>query len=401
MRKRVILGIIVALVIGASAYFYIAKNKAAAYTNVKTAQVSKGEVKSYLATTAVIKSKNVKEYFGQQLRVSKLNVKVGEPVTQGQLLLSYDVTDINNSIKQAEIQYENAVISKSILTNSNNDIKNKIVDADKKIQELEGQIESLRGSTNPLDSARVYTLESQRTQLKATRDSLKPVSSDQLKQADNAISLAKIALESARAKLGEGKENVVADFDGVVTAVNVIEGGIANPALAAIVIQDLNSLKAVVSLGKFDAAKIQLEQAAEVKANGNTAKGKVTYIDPVAKKTASVAGTDTTLNTEIDILEKAEGLKIDFDTEVNILLGEKAAVIKVPVEAVRNDKTNRDYVFVVEGDKAVERTVKLGLHSDLEVEIIEGVKEGEKVVLNPTGNLKDGGLVKETTEVEK
>ena len=401
MRKKVIIGIIMAMVIGVSAYIYIAKIKEAAYTSVKTTQVSKGEVKSYLATTAVVKSKNIKEYYGQQMRVSKLNVKVGQSVTKGQVLLSYDVTDINNSIRQAEIQYENAVISKNMLTNNNNELKNRVVEANKKIAELESQIEGLRSSTNPLDFARIYTLETQLNQLKSSKESLKPVSSDQLKQSDNAIALAEIALNSAKSKLAEGKDSIASDFDGIVTSVNVVEGGFGNPAVPAIVIQDLNNLKAVVSVGKFDASKIQLEQQAELKVNGNTVKGKVSYIDPVAKKTASISGGDTTLSTEIDILDKAEGLKVDFDTEINILLGEKNSVIKVPAEAIESDKGNRTYLYVVEGNKVIKRTVKLGLQSELEVEVTEGVSEGEKVVLNPTETLKDGSLVKENTEVNK
>jgi HlyD family secretion protein len=401
MKKKVIIGIVIAVVIAGAIYLKVSSGNKSGFTNIKTTQVSKGDVKSYLSTTAVIKSKNTKEYFGQQLKISKLNVKVGQTVAKGEVLLSYDVSDINSGIKQAEIQYNNAVISKQILTNNNSDIKSKISDMDKQIADLQKQIDDLKNSANPVDAAKVPTLETQKTQLKNSKDSLKPISTEQFKQADNAIALAQISLDSAKSKLGEGKESVIADFDGVVTTVNVSEGGFGSPSMPAIVIQDLNSLKAIVSVGKFDAPKIKVEQTAEIKVNGNTAKGKVSYIDPVAKKTASVTGTDTTLNTEIDILEKAEGLKVDFDTDVNILLGEKGAVTKVPAEAIKSDKTGRTYVFIVDGEKAIEKTVKLGLQSDMEAEVLEGVKEGEKIILNPAASLKDGSLVKESAEVAK
>jgi HlyD family secretion protein len=401
MKKKIIIGILIAVIIGGAVYFKATGGRKGAYTNIKTSEVVKGDVKAYLSTTAVIKSKHSKDYFGQQLKISKLNVKIGDAVKKGQILLTYDVTDINNSIKQAEIQYNNAVLSKQILLNNDKQVKNKISDLNSQISDLDKQIEQYKNSANPADAAKVSALETQKKQLEQTKDSLKTSSSEQLKQADNAIALAQITLDSTKSKLGDGKENIIAEFDGVVTSVNVNEGGYGNPSIAAIVVQDIDNLKAVVALGKFDAAKIAINQEAEIKVNGNVAKGKVAFIDPVAKKTVSATGTDTTLNTEVDITENADGLKVDFDTDINILLGEKAGVIKVPAEAIKSDKTGRYYVYVVEGDKAVERTVTLGLQSEMEAEVLEGVKEGEKVILNPVAAIKEGSLVKENTEVGK
>lgn len=400
MKKRIIIGIIIVALISGGFYF---KNRIENRNNlatVKTSMVSKGDVKAYLSTTAVIKSKNSKDYFGQQLKIAKVNVKVGDNVTKGQVMLTYDVADINNNVKQAEIQYNNAVLSKQILTNNNKDINSKIAELDKQIKDIDATISQYRNSTNPTEIAKIQTLETQKSQLKSAKDNLKPISNEQLKQADNAISLAKITLDSAKAKISEGKDSIIAEFDGVVTVVNALEGGVGNPAVATITVQDINNLKAVVSVGKYDAEKIRIDQLAEIKSNGTKLAGKVAFIDPVAKKNMSATGTETTLNTEIDILDRAEGLKVDFDTDINILLGEKKNVIKVPAEAVRTDKTGRTFVFVVEDTKAVEKTVKLGLQSDMEAEVLEGLAEGDKVILNPVASISNGTVVKENANAE-
>ena len=394
MKKGIIIGIVIVALVGGG--FYIrsrgsSKNK---FTAVKIGTVIKGDVKSYLTTTATIKSKSVKDYFGQAMKITKVNVKVGDSVKKGDVLVVFDVTDINSSVKQAELQYSNAVLSKQIQVNGNNDIKNKIADLNKQIKDLDNLI----ASSLPQDVANVPKNENSRDQLKATRDNLKTVSTEQFKQSDNAISLASITLEAAKAKVSPGKDTIVADFDGIVTAVNVIEGGTGNPAQAAITIQDINNLKAIVSVGKYDAQKIVLGQPAEIKSNGVILNGKVAFIDPIAKKTVSSTGTDTTLNTEIDITDKPDGLKVDFDTDINILLGEKTNIIKVPAESIKSDKDGRTYVFVIESDKAVEKTVKLGLQSDMEAEILEGVKEGDKVILNPVASIIGGTIVKEAIE---
>ena len=97
----------------------------------------------------------------------------------------------------------------------------------------------------------------------------------------------------------------------------------------------------------------------------------------------------------MDILDKADNLKIDFDADIDILLNDVKSVLKVPAESVKTDKTGKNYVYVVDGEKARERVVKLGVQSETEVEILEGIKAGEKVVLNPVATIKDGVLIKD------
>lgn len=386
MKKRIIIGIIIVTLLGGGFYLRKARAERRNFTAVKTSSVVKGDVKSYLSTTAVIKAKSSKDYFGQQLKVSKVNVKVGDSVIKGQVLVTFDITDINTSIRQAEIQYNNAVLQRQDLYNQRDQINNKIADLDRQIKDLEA-----KATLTPAEATELKTF-------KSTRDNTQRISDERIKQQDNAVALAKLTMDSNRAKIADGRENIVAEFDGVVTAVNVVEGGMGSAVQAAVVVQDITNLKAVVSVGKYDAAKIKLEQPAEIKNAGATLKGKIAFIDPVAKKSVSSSGTETMLNTEIDITDKPEGLKVDFDTDVNILLGEVANVIKVPAEAVRSDKNGRSYVFVIEEDKAVEKTVTLGLQSDMEVEITEGLKEGEKVILNPVATIKTGTVVKEGVE---
>lgn len=383
MRKRLIVAIVIIVLLGGGLYFRKYSEKKSKALRVKTTAVTKGEVRSYLSTTAVIKSKKSKDYFGQQLKIGKVNVKVGDNVKEGQVLVTFDVTDLNTNIKQAEIQYNNALLQRKELYNQRDQANKKIGDLDKQIKELES-----KSSLSPVEAAELKTL-------KSTRENIQRISDERIKQQENAVALAKLTYDSAKAKLSDGRENIIAGFEGVVTAVNVAEGGMGNPAQPAVIVQDINNLKAVVSIGKYDAAKIALDQPAEVRNNSNIYKGKVAFIDPIAKKTVGSNGAETTLNTEIDIVDTPEGLKIDFDADVNILLGEKSGVIKVPAESVKSDKSGNTYVFVVENSRAVAKTVKLGLQSDTDAEVLEGLNEGEKVILNPVASINSGILVEE------
>lgn len=401
MKKKVITFILIATVITGGIFISTRREGKEVGAAVKTSEVTQGDVKAYLSTTATIKSKNNKDYFAIQGKVKKVNVKVGDRVEKGQVLAEFEVTDPNIAVKQAQLSYDNAVLTKQNQVNSNNEVKSTIADLKKQISDVEAQIEEAK--KNPAEAAKVPQLESQKAPLITKKDSLKePFSSEQLKQSDNNIALQKLNLDNAKSSLSKSQSTLVADFNGVVTAVNLVEGATTTVATQpAITVQDVDNLKVVLSAGKYDASKIKLGQEAVIKYDGKEYKGAVSFIDPIAKKAPSAAGTETTLSVEIDIVDKAEGLKVDFDADVDLLLGEVKSVLRIPAESIRSDKEGKAYVFSIEGNKVVEKKVVLGLQSDMEAEVVEGITPGEKVILNPSTNMKSGEVVKEAGGEEK
>lgn len=387
MKKKIIAAVLAVVVILGIVYLRVLAKKRSESSNVKVATAVKGEVKAFLSTTATIKSKNTKEYYGSQLKIKSVNVKVGDAVKKGQVLISYDLQDMNTSAQQAQIQYNNALLQKQDALNQNNDINNKIKD-------LDSQISNLQNSKSPSDIQTLTTLKTQRSQLQ-------PMSREKLQQLDNSIALAKVTLDSANSKINSIQNGIISDIDGVVTTLNAVEGAVGNPAQPIVIVQDLNNLKAIVSLGKYDAEKVKVGQETEIKSGNKTYKGKVTFISPAAVKTVSASGSDTALTAEIDVLDKADDLKIDFDSDVDILLGDEKDVLKIPAESIKYDKTGKNLVFIDENGIAKQRQVKLGLQSDADVEVIQGIKAGDRVILNPTAAISDGIKVTETSEGAK
>lgn len=402
MKKKYVIWAIIIVVLGGIFFLRFQSQNKLKYTSVKTTKAAMGDVKSYLSTTATIKSKNSKDYYGLSGKALAVNVKIGDAVKSGQVLVKYDTPDLNNSVKQAQIQYDNAVLAKQSEVNANNDMNSKMTDLDKQIADMDSKISTAEASKNPQDVASVPNLQSQRIQLKQTRDSLKlPFSDEQLKQADNSIALAKLTLDTSKTNLSKNTDSITADFDGVITTVNAVVGATGNPAMVAVTVQDLSSLKGVISVGKYDAAKLTVGQDAVIKTQNNQYKGKVSYMDPAAKQTVSASGTDSSLNAEIDIQNPGNDLKVGFDTDVDILLGQANNVLKVPVEAIKTDKNDKNYIYIVKGNKAVEQEVKLGIQSDTDVQIISGASEGDSVILNPSASLQNGSFVKESAGVGK
>lgn len=354
--------------------------------------IKKGEINSFLSTSGTVKSKQVKEYYGTQLKIEKVNVKVGDTVKKGATLLTYDTADLKLQVKQAEIQYNNSVLTRQDTLNQKATIDNKITDLNAKIKELED-------SNNPLDKTQIPTLKQQ-------RDSIQTISPEKVKQLDNSVALAKASLDSINAKYAQVKDGVVADFDGVITGLNATEGSMSSPSAATVVLQDLNSLKLSIALNKFDTEKVKEGQSAEIKNNNKIYKGKVAFISPSASKAggltvnaAAAGASEGNLAVDIDVLDSDTDLKVDFGADVNILTGTAVDAIKLPIEALISEKDNKNYVFVYENGIAKKTEVKVGLQSDTEIQILEGLQENTVIILNTT-DLQDGMKVAEAKKGE-
>ena len=86
-------------------------------------------------------------------------------------------------------------------------------------------------------------------------------------------------------------------------------------------------------------------------------------------------------------------LPVGTPVEVAIVAEERANALIVPAAAVVRDE-DKTFAFVVGADsKAHRRTVVVGLTSGDEVQIVSGVREGEKVVVKGQDELPDGATV--------
>ncbi|MBX4266687.1 efflux RND transporter periplasmic adaptor subunit [Clostridium estertheticum] len=371
MKKKIIVGVIIVALVGIIAGIQISAKNKKDVTNVKSTKVEMGDVKMYLSTTATIESKNKKNYMASSTaKISSVKVKVGDKVKKGDTLLTYDTSDLSSQVSSAQIGYDNALSQKKDAVNKNSDA-------------------GVTAGTQTGSQAGAQTNAS--TSSAASQNSL---SDEKIKQLNYAIETAKITLDSAKTKLAQNS-SIISDIDGVATAVNVVSGQTGSQD-TALVVQDILDLKAVVKVGKYDAAKVALGQDATIMNNGKSYIAKVSKIYPTATVNTTATGGDTNLTVELDVLEVAPQLKVNFDSDVDILLNQALGVVKVPAQAILTNKDGTTYLFAVRGGKAVKQIVKLGVQSDAFMEIVSGVKVGDSVILNPGSTVTDGIMVKES-----
>lgn len=98
--------------------------------------------------------------------------------------------------------------------------------------------------------------------------------------------------------------------------------------------------------------------------------------------------------TDVALEDAPNTLRPGMSARVEILVEELASAVYVPVQAV-TFVAGKTTVYVREGGDEVARPVRLGLSSDRYVEVVEGLSEGEKVMLAPPKDRHPAGGGKE------
>jgi len=79
--------------------------------------------------------------------------------------------------------------------------------------------------------------------------------------------------------------------------------------------------------------------------------------------------------------------------KIDMVLKEKPDALTVPRDAVLKEG-GKEFVFAVEGNQAIRKPVVTGIEQETLVEIVEGVKDGDKVVVRGQESLKDRSTVR-------
>lgn len=192
----------------------------------------------------------------------------------------------------------------------------------------------------------------------------------------------------------EIENGIVADFDGVVTELNVVEGDTPMTGAQMLVLESTEKVKVEISVSKYDLEKIALGQEAEVTIAGNTYNGVVSKINGMATTNASGAAV---VGAEIQIKNPDSNIFLGVEAKVKINTSVAKQVLVVPIEVVNSDKEG-DFVYVVEDGVLLKKRIVTGISSDSYCEVKEGLNEGNQVVSNVTVDMVEGMAVTVVSE---
>ena len=229
-----------------------------------------------------------------------------------------------------------------------------------------------------------------------------------LQSFQESLAQARAALEQAENLLS--KTRITSPIDGVVIQVDVKVGetvvaGTTNiPGSAMMVIADPSVTLTEVQVDEADIGQVRQGQTAEVYTAAYPDRplaGTVQSVASVARKMAGAAG----LSFLVKILLHEQNsiiIRPGMSVRADIYTRSRENTLAIPVQAVLYDEDTdgedeQTYVFVMRDGKAVRRNVSVGIASDSDQEIIDGLEAGERVIYGPyrvLRHLLDGEDVK-------
>jgi multidrug efflux pump subunit AcrA (membrane-fusion protein) len=173
----------------------------------------------------------------------------------------------------------------------------------------------------------------------------------------------------------------------------LVPGSFVMPGSPLFAIVDLKSMSMLSKVDESDIAKIEPGQPATVSLEAYPEKsfpGRVVKVADTA--TTNEAGA-TAFEVTVQMDPTDINLKIGMSGSANLVVVEKQGVLVVPIEAIV-EKKGKKYVFKVVDGKARLTEVSVGISNEEDVEILRGLKAGDRVIVKGTEKLHDGQGVK-------
>lgn len=408
--------------VGGAGYYFVADNESE-QSKWRTTEAKKQDVVQDVIFTGRITSKQVSNLsFESTGAVSELYVSVGDKVSKGQSLAKLEtrLAELNSAKsfanrvstqdlkKKAWEKAKKAWEDTKAVNDKTIELKEQTV-RDKKdeldeYKELHQKVAVEQGEDDSTTQTYVTKIELAQTAYHNARKALEQT----LKSAEKSETAAEEAAELAekeyaatlQASSGVAglssleaieamdrysltKKTLVAPFKGVVTKVNKESGETATVGETVVTVETVDSLELTADVTETDASKITERMGATVGFDALPPQEKwpATVVDvaPAAKIIESVP----TYKITLAIDSKDDRFKPGLTANVTVHADERKDVIAVPRRAVINEE-GKQYIRILKKDGEVKRNeINTGLVGSMgTIEITEGLREGEKVIID-------------------
>src|SRR4051812_20123613 len=358
----------------------------------KLAKVEKGDLaKSVVATGKVEPIIKVEVKSKASGIVKKLLIDAGDRVKKGQLLAQLDKDEIQAQVEQSRAALEAAEAS---LKGAEADYERAKVDAEgpdvpllkRAYERAVGMEKAGVVSTSALEDAQ--------------KNYEMALNKQNVSKAQLLVLKAKVA--QAQGQLGQDKANLAqleeqlsytdieSPLDGVVLSRDVEMGDAVSSILvlgsSATLVMTLGDTSEVYVKGKVDESdigKVYLGQPARIKVESfkdKTFNGKVTKISPMGVDKDNVP----TFEVRVSINNPGGELKAEMTANAEVILDEHKNVLQIPEGSIIYDKDRKASVEVPDpkgkdGQRKV--AVNIGISNGAKTEVLNGLKEGDQVIL--------------------
>ncbi|NWA63380.1 efflux RND transporter periplasmic adaptor subunit [Pantoea sp. B9002] len=344
---------------------------------VVTAEVRQGNIENVIAATGkmdAVERVNVGAQVSGQ--VKKLYIKAGDNVRKGQLIAEIDDqpqrSDLRNaqaalSVAQADLETREAAL----------------VRQQAQYQRLQQMIKTNAISRQDFDTAE-QDWRSARAELTAQK-----------------ARVIQAQIEVDKKQLDLGYTRIMAPMDGTVIAIVTKQGQTVNAVQTAPTIAKLAQLGTMtikVQISEADINNVQPGQQAWFTTFSNpdkrynaTLRSLELAPESVMKDDALMGNSESTTsstnaavyyNALLDVPNPDNALRISMTAQVNLLRDSAKEALLVPVQATKKDADGKTYVEIPDQDnQPVKRIITTGITDSVDIQVLSGLKVGEKVIL--------------------
>ena len=443
MNKKIIIGCSVVIIVGALITVNVVRSSGSTpafgggkAVSVSARKIEKGNIFSTVSASGVVEEISKSEvYFETPLKVQKVLVSKNQKVSKGQKLIELDMDSLNSELTQLKLtkatqelslqrtQTQDSIRSVAALEAALAVAQNNLASARKNLDESRknlGNSEVLFKagaiSESEFDRAKravvdaeiavknaEHNANSSADNLEETKKSNSQVSSskniDVETQRKN-LEATNLRISDLEKRIKKILDNTISPVDGVVTERNVEDGGFTSNVQPAFRIVNPEKLQIKADIKEFHIKNIAVGQKVNISGDAlgkdTVVEGKISAVSPVAKKNRTASGEETLIEVIISIEKSNPVLKPGLSVTCDVITSEKDGVLVGSFEMFNQDKDENKFVFVYNEKDGIisQKFVKLGITSDLNVEIVEGLNVGDMVVTNPKPSYKDGTKAK-------
>ena len=361
--------------------------------HLETSKVKLGSIKKVIEETGTIYSKRVNTFYSDMSqRVETLNVSVGDRVKKGDIILVYEnnydleIERANKQIEAITASYNESVKGADFQEISNlklniSTIETNLNFARSNLEKIKTLYENNAVSQVEYDEAKnnVTILENQLQEANNNYSKIiQGVSANVKKEYEAQIDEVMIQIKILEKNMEQA--SIKAEFDGVITELNVHQGSMTQAGVPTVEIQDDKNLGIYVEVLAEDAKEVTKGMAFNIIDEDEVIKElQVNRVYPKAQAKISDLGVEQKrVRIEAD-LDDAD-YKLGSEVDVEIVLKEKNNVLLVDKDAVY-EKDNIKYVTVLSGKNEIETEITTGIEDDKYVEVLSGLSENDTVLI--------------------
>jgi RND family efflux transporter MFP subunit len=193
--------------------------------------------------------------------------------------------------------------------------------------------------------------------------------------AEGQLEAAKGKTTSAAAQLSYAR--IISPISGVVTDRPLYPGETAPTGAPILTVMDLSQVIARAHIAQQEAAELKAGDPAKISVPGGTDDfpGKVTLVSPALDPNS------TTVEVWVQAANPAGKLKPGSSVRVAIVSETVPKALVVPLASILTGADGATSVFTLDAsNKPIRKTVKVGIRTDTDAQIVDGLSEGERVV---------------------